>query len=78
MDASLWLCLPTYDEAGNIDRLVRAVAAQLEELAPSDWRVLVVDDASPDGTGELAERLAEEIEGVEVLHRPAKEGLGRA
>ena len=78
MDASLWLCLPTYDEAGNIDRLVRAAAEQLEELAPSDWRVLVVDDASPDGTGELAERLAEEIEGVEVLHRPAKEGLGRA
>jgi dolichol-phosphate mannosyltransferase len=78
MDARLWLFLPTYNEAGNIEPVVRAAAAQLEELAPGDWRLLVVDDASPDGTGELADRVAEEIEGVEVLHRPAKEGLGRA
>jgi dolichol-phosphate mannosyltransferase len=78
MDARLWLFLPTYNEAGNIEPVVRAAAAQLDELAPGDWRLLVVDDASPDGTGELAERVAQEIEGVEVLHRPAKEGLGRA
>jgi dolichol-phosphate mannosyltransferase len=78
MDARLWLFLPTYNEAGNIEPVVRAAAAQLEELAPGDWRLLVVDDASPDGTGEVADRIAEEIEGVEVLHRPAKEGLGRA
>jgi dolichol-phosphate mannosyltransferase len=78
MDARLWLFLPTYNEAGNIEPVVRAAAAQLEQLAPGDWRLLVVDDASPDGTGELADRVAEEIEGVEVLHRPAKEGLGRA
>jgi dolichol-phosphate mannosyltransferase len=45
---------------------------------PADWRVLVVDDASPDGTGELADRLAEEFDGVEVLHRTAKDGLGKA
>ena len=78
MDASLWLFLPTYNEAGNLESVARAAAAQLEALAPGDWGLLVVDDASPDGTGELADRLAEEIEAVEVLHRPAKEGLGRA
>jgi dolichol-phosphate mannosyltransferase len=78
MDASLWLFLPTYNEAGNIESVVRASAAQLEGIAPGDWRLLVVDDASPDGTGELADRLAEEIDGVEVLHRQIKEGLGRA
>jgi dolichol-phosphate mannosyltransferase len=78
MAASLWLLLPTYNEAGNVEGIVRATAAQLERAAPGDWRVLVVDDASPDGTGDLADRLAEEIGGVEVLHRRAKEGLGRA
>jgi dolichol-phosphate mannosyltransferase len=78
MDASLWLLLPTYNEAGNLESVVRASVAQLEGIAPGDWRLLVVDDASPDGTGELADRLADEIEGVEVLHRSAKEGLGRA
>jgi dolichol-phosphate mannosyltransferase len=78
MDASLWLFLPTYNEAGNLESVVRASAAQLQGIAPGDWRLLVVDDASPDGTGELADRLAEEIDGVEVLHRQAKEGLGRA
>ena len=64
MDASLWLFFPTYNEAGNIERVVRAAAAQLEQLAPGDWRVLVVDDASPDGTGQIAERLAGELPGV--------------
>jgi dolichol-phosphate mannosyltransferase len=78
MGASLWLFLPTYNEAGNVEGIVREAAEQLERAAPGDWRVLVVDDASPDGTGEIADRLAEEIEGVEVLHRRAKEGLGRA
>jgi dolichol-phosphate mannosyltransferase len=78
MGASLWLFLPTYNEAGNVDAIVHAAAEELERAAPGDWRVLVVDDASPDGTGDLADRVAEEIDGVEVLHRPAKEGLGRA
>jgi dolichol-phosphate mannosyltransferase len=78
MGASLWLFLPTYNEAGNVEGIVRGVAAQLERAAPGDWRVLVVDDASPDGTGDLADRLAQEMPGVEVLHRPGKEGLGRA
>jgi dolichol-phosphate mannosyltransferase len=78
MGASLWLFLPTYNEAGNVDAIVRAAAEELERAAPGDWGILVVDDASPDGTGDLADRVAEEIDGVEVLHRPAKEGLGRA
>ena len=46
-------------------------------LRPGD-RVLVIDDSSPDGTGELADRLASELDFVDVLHRPAKEGLGPA
>jgi dolichol-phosphate mannosyltransferase len=78
MEASLWLFLPTYNEAGNLERIVRATTAQLERAAPGEWRVLVVDDASPDGTGALGDRLAEQIERVEVLHRPGKEGLGKA
>ena len=72
-----WLILPTYDEAENIEPLVRAALPQLAgtEL---EHTVLVVDDSSPDGTGELADRLAEELPAVRVLHRPGKEGLGRA
>jgi dolichol-phosphate mannosyltransferase len=78
MNARLWLFLPTYNEAENLEGIVRAVGAELERIAPAEWRVLVVDDASPDGTGELADRLSEELERVEVLHRPGKEGLGKA
>jgi dolichol-phosphate mannosyltransferase len=65
--------LPTYNEAGNLERIVRAVLEQLPHA-----RVLVVDDNSPDGTGQIADRLAAELPEVEVLHRPLKEGLGRA
>jgi dolichol-phosphate mannosyltransferase len=68
-----WVILPTYNEAENLEPLVRALIDHEPEL-----RVLVVDDASPDGTGLLADDLAEELDGVEVLHRPAKAGLGRA
>jgi dolichol-phosphate mannosyltransferase len=78
MKASLWLFLPTYNEAGNLERIVEATAARLEASAPGDWGLLVVDDASPDGTGRLADRLAERHERVEVVHRPGKEGLGKA
>ena len=78
MDARLWVFLPTYNEAGNLEGIVRATAEQLERTEPGVWRLLVVDDASPDGTGELADRLASELNGVEVLHRPAKDGLGSA
>jgi dolichol-phosphate mannosyltransferase len=78
MHPRVWLFLPTYNEAENLEAIVRAAADRLEAAAPGEWRVLVVDDASPDGTGEIADRLAVEIAGVEVLHRPGKQGLGAA
>jgi dolichol-phosphate mannosyltransferase len=69
-----WLVLPTYNEAENLEPLVAAARANL----PDSARVLIVDDNSPDGTGEIADRLAAAGGGVEVLHRPRKEGLGPA
>jgi dolichol-phosphate mannosyltransferase len=68
------VCLPTYNERDNLEPMVRALA----KVLPEGGRVLVIDDNSPDGTGEIADRLAAELPWVEVLHRPAKEGLGRA
>ena len=68
------VCLPTYNECENLPRMIAALAEVLRE----GDRVLVIDDASPDGTGEIADRLAAEHAFVDVLHRPAKEGLGRA
>jgi dolichol-phosphate mannosyltransferase len=78
MSPRLWLFLPTYNEVGNLEGIVRAVAKRLQRVAPGDWRLLVVDDDSPDGTGELADRLAQKLPGLEVLHRPGKDGLGKA
>jgi dolichol-phosphate mannosyltransferase len=69
-----WLVLPTYEEATNIERLVAAAREKL----PGDACVLIVDDNSADGTGEIAARLAAEEENVHFLHRPRKEGLGPA
>jgi dolichol-phosphate mannosyltransferase len=69
-----WLVLPTYNEADNIEPFVAAARANL----PADARILIVDDGSPDGTGERADRLAERHSNVGVLHRRAKEGLGPA
>lgn len=69
-----WLVLPTYNEAENLAAFVAAVRDKL----PASAHVLIVDDNSPDGTGEIADRLAEEDETVSVLHRPNKEGLGPA
>jgi dolichol-phosphate mannosyltransferase len=69
-----WLVLPTYNEADNLEPLVTAALTHL----PAGARVLVVDDRSPDGTGEIADRLAAGEERIEVLHRPRKEGLGPA
>jgi dolichol-phosphate mannosyltransferase len=66
--------LPTYNEAENLERIVGAVLEQL----PDSGRVLVVDDNSPDGTGELADQLAVSNRSISVLHRRRKEGLGPA
>jgi dolichol-phosphate mannosyltransferase len=71
---SVWVVLPTYNEAENIERLVAAVRERL----PETGHVLIVDDSSPDGTGRIADRLAGEHEDVDVLHRERKEGLGPA
>ena len=68
MEGNVWVILPTYDEAENLEAVTGGIRAALPEA-----HILVVDDNSPDGTGRLAEDL-----GCEVLHRPAKEGLGRA
>lgn len=65
------VCLPTYNERENLEAMLRA-------LEPLGVRVLVIDDSSPDGTGELADRLAAELDFVSVLHREKKEGLGPA
>lgn len=78
MEPSVWLVLPTYDEAENIEAMLGAAGEQLEASAPADWRILVVDDGSPDGTGAIADRVAAANPRVEVLHRTVKEGLGRA
>ncbi len=72
-----WLILPTYNEADNLESMVRAALPRLAEAAP-EHHILVVDDNSPDGTGRIADRLAGELAEVEVLHRPGKQGLGRA
>jgi dolichol-phosphate mannosyltransferase len=64
---------PTYNEVGNVGPLIRAIRRYLPAAD-----VLVVDDASPDGTGELLERIAEELGRIFVIHRPGKLGLGSA
>jgi dolichol-phosphate mannosyltransferase len=71
MEVKAVVCLPTYNERENLERMLRA-------LADKGVSVLVIDDSSPDGTGELADRLSRELEHVEVLHRDRKEGLGPA
>ena len=68
---SATVCLPTYNERENVERMTRALVAE-------GVRVLIVDDNSPDGTGEIADRLAAELDGVGVIHRERKEGLGPA
>jgi len=68
-----WVVLPTYDEAENLPGIATAILAALPAAT-----LLVVDDGSPDGTGELAESLAAADTRVRVRHRPAKAGLGRA
>jgi len=71
MDVRAVVCMPTYNERENLEAMLRA-------LAEKGVAVLVIDDNSPDGTGELADRLAAELDHVRVLHRERKEGLGPA
>ena len=69
------VCLPTYNERENLEPMIDGLGAVLDR---SRDRVLVIDDGSPDGTGDIADRLAGELEWVDVLHRPEKQGIGPA
>ena len=69
------LCLPTYNERENLEQMIEALGGVLDTTVD---RVLVIDDSSPDGTGEIADRLASEQPWVSVLHRETKEGIGPA
>ncbi len=78
MSARIWLVIPTYNEAENVGPIVHAVAEEMSKIAPGEFRILIVDDNSPDGTGTLADTLAHDLDAIEVMHRPSKTGLGRA
>jgi len=79
MTGPAWLVLPTFNEAQNLDAVVTAARRVLAAAAPDGFRVLIVDDDSPDGTGALADALATaHPREVEVLHRARREGLGPA
>jgi dolichol-phosphate mannosyltransferase len=69
----VWVVLPTYNERENVERMADAILATLPEAS-----LLIVDDSSPDGTGDLANTIAARETRVSVLHRPSKEGLGVA
>jgi dolichol-phosphate mannosyltransferase len=68
-----WVVLPTYNERDNVERIATAILASLPEAS-----LLIVDDSSPDGTGQLADTIAARESRVSVLHRPGKQGLGVA
>jgi dolichol-phosphate mannosyltransferase len=78
MTGKPWLILPTYNEAENIGAIVSASAEVLAGAAPEGFRVLVVDDGSPDGTGAIVDTMAAEHDWLEVLHRSEKNGIGPA
>jgi dolichol-phosphate mannosyltransferase len=78
MNSRIWIVIPTFNEAENIGPIVRAVTDEMDTIALGEYRVLIVDDNSTDGTGELGNGLSEELDQLEVLHRAAKDGLGRA
>ena len=77
-DAAVWVILPTYDEVDNLGAVVAGLRRALSAAGETRRRILVVDDASPDGTGAVADRLAAEFGDVAVLHRPVKDGIGAA
>ena len=72
-DSSIWIIIPTYNECENIGPITEAVLAAVPEA-----HILIVDDGSPDGTGELADAMARVNPAIAVLHHAAKQGLGRA
>jgi dolichol-phosphate mannosyltransferase len=78
MSGEPWLILPTYNEIENLEAIAAAAAKALAGAAPDGFRILVVDDGSPDGTGELADRLSREHDWLHVLHRSEKNGIGPA
>jgi dolichol-phosphate mannosyltransferase len=78
MSGEPWLILPTYNEIENLEAIVAAAAKALAGAAPDGFRILVVDDGSPDGTGRLADRLSGEQDWLQVLHRSEKNGIGPA
>jgi dolichol-phosphate mannosyltransferase len=79
MPGPSWLVLPTFNEAENLEAVVASARAVLAAAAPEGFRILVVDDSSPDGTGAIADRLAAtHPDEVEVLHRAERQGLGPA
>lgn len=74
-----WLVVPTYNEAANVERVVGLARTTLAAACPDGFRILIVDDGSPDGTGQIADRLAaDHPDEVQVLHRDAPSGLGPA
>ena len=78
MSAEAWLILPTYNEAENIRAIVTAASEVLAGAAQEGFRILIVDDGSPDGTGEIADELVAQHEWMQVLHRSEKNGIGPA
>ena len=77
VSAVAWVCVPTYNEAETVEPLVREVRAAMA-AAGIDGHVLVIDDNSPDGTGQIVEQIAADDPRVHVLHRAGKEGIGPA
>ncbi|MCW3066096.1 MAG: Dolichyl-phosphate beta-D-mannosyltransferase [Solirubrobacterales bacterium] len=78
INGPVWVVVPTYEEAATIEQLLRAVLAATRPVVAGEVRVLVVDDGSPDGTAEIAERVGDEVGGVEVMRRSTKDGLAAA
>jgi dolichol-phosphate mannosyltransferase len=78
VSCTVWLIIPTYNEALNLERIVTAARSELSRVSAGTYRILVVDDNSPDGTGAIATSLAAASDDLEVLHRPGKAGLGQA
>jgi dolichol-phosphate mannosyltransferase len=78
MSPRVWIVIPTYNEAANLEAIVEATSRALEPVRAGDYRILIVDDGSPDGTGRIADRLAAGRDEVQVLHRAVKSGLGSA